>query len=93
MRVGQIEVPHGKRCDFGRAGTGVIEEEEDRVVAETLPRGAIRCVEERIHLGLFEVAHHLAHRLLEGNPADLAAPREMLRAAFADVTGKRMDGC
>jgi hypothetical protein len=93
MRVGQIEVADGQRRDFGRAGTGVIEEEEDRVVAETLPGRTVGCVEYRIHLGFFEVAHGLAHCLLEGNPTDLAAPREMFRAAFADVAGKRVDGC
>jgi len=91
MRVRQIQVAHRHADGFTRPGAGVVQEEQDRVVAETLTSAESRGVEQRVHLMFLEVAHAFVGRLLERDTADFIAPREVLGAAGADEARERVE--
>jgi len=91
MRVRQLQVAHGHPDRFARPGTGVVQEEQYRVIAEALPGAEVRGVEQRIHLMFFEITHAFVWRLLERDAADLIAPREVLGAAAADEAPERVE--
>ena len=91
MRVRQIQVADRHADGFARPGTGVVQEEQYRVVAEALTGAEVRGVEQRVHLMFLEIAHAFVWRLLERNAADFTAPREVLGAPGADEARERVE--
>ena len=85
----KIADPH--LCRFIRASTGVVQEQEEQVVAASLRGVAIGRREQRIHLGLFQVGDRRRERTLERDRSDIPTPFNVFRAMLPDEPRQRMD--
>src|SRR6266403_3252769 len=83
-RTSPGQITDGDLCGLCYARTGIVEELEDRVITCSLFGSSIRRLQDRIHLGLFQIGHRGLGRFPKWNGAGLGAPRHMLRAVGAD---------
>jgi hypothetical protein len=88
-----VEIADGDGCRLAGAGAGVVEEQQDAVIATALLSCAVWRGQERVDLGLVEIAETRPVIAFERDGADLAAPGNQLRAALADERRERMDRC
>src|SRR5579863_8834564 len=71
--------------------TGIVKEKQYRVVPKPLRHRAIGKIKKGIYLGFFQIGHDRFCAPLKRDSPDFRAPRYMLRAAFRDKSGQRVD--
>ena len=91
-RLSQVDIGDGQLRRLARPRTGVVKEEQQRVVVAPLLGVAIRGIEQGVHLRLFQIWHHGLDGLLEGNATDISAPGDMLGTVRGDEAGQSADG-
>src|SRR5215831_15707594 len=69
-----VDVSNRKRRGFAGSGSGVVEEEQQRMFSATLNGGTIRGLKQRIHFGAVQARDCGRRKLLERYLANLACP-------------------
>ncbi len=87
------EVTDGDARGFGGSCTGVVEEQEQRVVAASLGPPAIRRGQQRVDLVLVEIRHDGCRRATVGNRPDLHGLLDEFGHLSTDETEERVNGC
>ena len=80
----EIQVLNPQARCLRSAGAGVVEKQEQGVVAPAEHGVAIRCGEERVHLRLFQVGDFGTMETLKRNSANRSAPCDVLGAVFGN---------
>jgi hypothetical protein len=86
MKIADADV-----CCFIGAGSGIVQEQQERVVATPLRGATVGCREQGIHLRLVEVGNWSLSGSFEGNRPKLSAPFDTLGTTLADEMGQHMD--
>ena len=84
-----ITYPHTGR--LAHACPGIVEEQQQRVVACSLERRSVRGRQQRIDLSLLDLGNACRDALLDRDHPELGGPLDMLRAALSDEAGQRMN--
>jgi len=83
----------GEFGSFGGASAGVVEEQEQSVIALALRASAIGHCEQRIDLGFLQVGHGGCRRSAQWDGVDLSSVLDELRHLAGDEAEERVDGC
>ena len=86
-----IDVADPERRGLARACTGVVKEQQQRMIAYPLARQSIGSGQQRIDLRLLQVSDAGRNTLLDRHHPDLGAPFHVLRTVRADEPGQGMD--
>src|SRR5207237_9824898 len=86
-----IQFADEQLCGFLGASSGVVEKQQQRVVATTLSGLTVRGAEERIHLRLVQRGDDRLGGLFKRDGADLTTPGNVLRTMLADEASQRMN--
>jgi hypothetical protein len=87
---GKIRYVH--MSGFVCAGSGVVEKQEERVVPVSRRSLTVEAPQHRIHIRLIQISDSWFSGLLEGNGANIRAPRKMFRVMTSDESSHRSDG-
>ena len=88
-----MQVFDPKRCSFRCACSGVIHKQDQCVVAASKQVAPIRHSQQRIHLGLFQVAEFVPLEALERDGANRSTPRNLFRTMLGNKMGQSMNRC
>ena len=83
--TGQVEFANEQLCGFLGASSGVVEKQQQSVVATALGRLAIRGTQERIHLRFVEIGDDYLAGFFERNGTDLTAPGNVFRTVLLNL--------
>ncbi|MNF59330.1 hypothetical protein D3C84_409160 [compost metagenome] len=89
----QLQIRHLELRGLSGAGSGVVQEQQQRMVTDSLRRLHIRCSQECVHLWLLQVRDLRAGKLPERNRENAPRPFQVFRAVLADEAGKRVQRC
>jgi DNA-directed RNA polymerase specialized sigma24 family protein len=83
-----IEIADRRRGGLAGAGAGVVEEQQEAVIAPAVLDGTVRHRQQRVHLRFVEIAETGAVVSFEGHRPNLAAPGNQLWTSLADEGGQ-----
>ncbi len=90
-RMCELKIADAHVCRFICANTGVVQEQEEQVVAAALRGVSIGRGEQRIHLGFFQVGDGSLGCTLERDRSNTPTPFDAFRAMLLDESRQRMD--
>src|SRR5215472_3320619 len=91
-RGSQIQVSYGEVSGFTGTGTGVVKEEEQRVISLALGSATIRECQESVHFIFFEIRQGGRDGLTPRHRFDLGSEVNQLRNTLADEMEERTNG-
>jgi hypothetical protein len=62
-----VKITDEHSCGFISSRAGIVQEQQDGVIAVSKRRAPVRCLQQCVHLSSFEVANQILRGLLEGN--------------------------
>src|SRR5216684_389983 len=88
----KVHVPDFQLRCFRCSSTGVVQVQQDCIVALTLSCLSIRCRQKRIHFRFFEIINDRLPGFLEWDRTDLPAPFDMFWTMLSNETGQHTNG-
>jgi hypothetical protein len=91
-RVIQPEIGGLQVHDLTDPGTRVVQQQQERLVAETGPRAAVHGVEDGLGFRLLQIGHGLVFRAFQGNATDGLTMRQQRGVFPGQESEERPDG-
>ena len=87
----QVEFAHEQLCGFLGASPGVIEKQQQGVIAATLGSLAVWGCQERIHLWFIQIGDHCLAGFFERDGTDLTTPGNVFRTVLSHEARQRVN--